>query len=417
MLLRSKYLLINPETLVENGFVCVSGDRIKSSGKFSEHECRGEKAIDLGETVIMPGLVNPHAHLEGPETFGGTPPPGEKRLLPFQSFTEWAEQIINMRQRMKPDIFIKTTDHGYDLLAINGITFVGDHSHIARTKNIHANAKIRRVVFEEVTDLNPLTAQQRFDEVRRNVKLIKKDKFLGTGVAPHAPYTVSSELYKKLYGFARQQNIPLSTHLSELKEERELLTKGKGKIRAYLKRVGRDNYYWRHPGTTSVQYMAKLGVLRPPSFFVHCNYLSNKDITVLAKSGVSVVFCPSSHYFFGHRNHPFRKLLKLKVNVALGTDGLGSNEDLSILKEMKFILDHYPGVNPTQLLRMGTLNGLKTLKATEKLGELKPGYCADIAAFPLKHKSTKPEHLKRVLIETSPKSILTMVAGKIIHRG
>jgi cytosine/adenosine deaminase-related metal-dependent hydrolase len=417
MILRAKFLMVDPETLIENGAVRVEGNKITQSGKFpltSKPSSNG--ILNLGDAMIIPGLVNPHTHLEGPATYGGTPPSGEKHLLPPQSFTDWAEKVISMRLRMNSEDYKKSTLNGYDILTQNGVTMAGDHTHMAHTWSTHKTAKIRRVVFEEIVDLNPLTAAQSFTGLAKRIKKITDNDLVRIGVAPHAPYSVSAELYKSLFNLAQKKKMPFSTHLSELKDENELMTKGTGKIRAYLKKIGRDNHYWRHPGTTSVQYMAKLGVLKAPAFFVHCNYLSNRDINLIAKAGVNVVFCPNSHNYFGHRNHPFRKLLKKKVTIALGTDGLGSNADLSILSEMKYIQDNYSGMNTSQLFRMGITNGLKTLGADKKLGELKPGFLADLTVFPLRRNITPPERVRQNLIETAPKAILTMVNGRIIYR-
>jgi len=417
MIIRAKFLMIDPFTLIENGAVKINGNRITQSGKFPlVNKSSKNGLIDLGDAMIMPGLVNPHTHLEGPEVYGGSMPSGEKRLSPPQAFTDWAEKVISIRLRMSSEGYKKSTVNGYQVLIQNGITMAGDHTHLAHTWSVHKTAKIRRVLFEEIVDLNPLSALQSFAGLTKRIKKIPVNDLIRVGVAPHAPYSVSAELYQQLFKFARKRKMPFSTHLSELKDESELMIKGTGKIKAYLKKVGRDNHYWRYPGTTSVRYMEKLGILKAPAFFVHCNYLSNRDIRSIAKAGVNVVFCPNSHNYFGHRNHPFRKLLKQKVTIALGTDGLGSNADLSILKEMKYIQDNYSGINTSLLFQMGITNGLKTLGADKKLGELKPGFLADLTAFPLRRNITPPERVKQNLIETAPKCIFTMVNGRTIYR-
>ena len=219
-----------------------------------------------------------------------------------------------------------------------------------------------------------------------------------------------------LFSLALKKKLLFSTHLSELKEEVEFLKTGKGKMIPYLTKIGRQTDNWHPPKTTPVGYMKKLGILKPPAFFIHCNYLSANDIKLLAASGSSVVFCPNSYHYFGHSNHPFRALLKSGVNVCLGTDGLGSNKDLSILNEMNFIRKNHRDLSPNQIFKMGTINGARTIGLADKIGALKAGYAADIAVFPINNgKQLKnPYDALTYLIEKTPQSIFTMVNGTTV---
>ncbi|HLD35569.1 MAG TPA: amidohydrolase family protein, partial [Planctomycetota bacterium] len=119
---------------------------------------------------------------------------------------------------------------------------------------------------------------------------------------------------------------------------------------------------------------------------------------------------------FGHSNHPFRALLKSGVNVCLGTDGLGSNKDLSILNEMNFIRKNHRDLSPNQIFKMGTINGARTIGLADKIGALKAGYAADIAVFPINNgKQLKnPYDALTYLIEKTPQSIFTMVNGTTV---
>lgn len=421
MIIRAKYLLINPGNIVENGLVEINGKVIRYAGRFSTAFSR-RVMLDLGESVIMPGLINPHTHLEGPELYGCSENtrrflPKQIQLKPPQHFPEWALQVIGVRSHMTSSDFIGTVQRGYNLLAHNGITTVGDHTHLNRTWPAHRKAKLRRILFEETLNLNPLTVQTNLDEVKKNVSVVpRNDPLVKVGVAPHAPYTTSGELYKALFDLARKMSLRFSTHLSEMKEEIELLKDGEGDLLEFLRKTGRETPYWSPPEVSPTQYLFRLGVLRPPTFVVHCNYLSAKDLKLLVRSDCSVIFCPHSQRYFGHTNHPFRRLLRQGINVALGTDSLSSNLDLSILKEMKFIYENYAGLRPSELIKMGTLNGLKALGLKNKLGELKPGYEADIAVFPLRRTIVHPQRVQEYLVENTPQSILTMVAGQVIQK-
>ncbi|MEK7449174.1 MAG: amidohydrolase family protein [Planctomycetota bacterium] len=416
VILRTKYLILNPDTVIEDGAVVIKDGKIRQAGPAARILKKNTGYLNLNRTVLMPGLINPHTHLEGPELYGGIRPAGARKLKPPQYFPAWAAKVIKIRLRLKPRDFIKTTKHGYEICLKNGITTVGDHTHIERTLKAHQSAPLRRILLEEVINLNSLTAEETAQLVKKNLRQVSSNNsLLRIGLAPHAPYSVSGHLYQALFKIARQMKIPLSTHLSELKEEVELLKKGKGPLLSFLKKIGRFSPFWYYPRLSPVEYLNKLGMLKPPTFLIHCNYLSQNDIKLLAQNGVSVVFCPKSQHYFGHKNHPFRQLLKNKVNVALGTDGLGSNDNLSILEEMRFIAQNYSGIRPAQLLKMGTVNAARALGLSKQIGLIKPGYEADLAAFPLNQNITSPKQVIPYLIKTCPPSIMTMVSGKIVY--
>lgn len=411
MILRAKYIIASPDTVIENGIVNVQGHMIKSVG----HSTTSRSACDLGNAIITPGLINPHTHLEGPELYGGIKPLDAPKLRPPQKFTEWAQKVIRTRKSLSLKYMNKTVAHGYQVCIQNGITAIGDHTHLMRVAKAQEKSSLRRIVFEEIFNLDPVTAGVTFNDVRMTCKLLHINKLLAVGFAPHSPYSVSGQLYQKLFALAKTYNCILSTHLSEHEEEVEFTLTGNGRMVRYLKKIARYYDTWSPPYCTPVEYMHRLGVLKPPAFFVHCNYLTQNDIKLLAQSGASVVYCPNSHRYFGHKNHPLLRLLKAGVNVALGTDGLGSNFDLHILKEMKFVAENYTGLNPAQIFRMGTINAARTLRLHHKIGVLKPGFEADIAVFPI-NGQVRTKDVIPYLINSTPKSVMTMVAGKVVGK-
>ncbi|MFH1231218.1 MAG: amidohydrolase family protein [Planctomycetota bacterium] len=417
MILKAKYIICTPDIILENASITVEKGIIREISRVPFKQSQ-KTTYDFGESIITAGLINTHTHLEGPELYGYS----NKPLKPPQQFTQWAQKIIAFRKTMTPDDYAKIITHGYNICAQNGITTVVDHTHIRYTLDTHLKSRLRRFVLEEmVAALDGMKAYGNLVKIKDTLKyaknyLRKNNNLLQIGIAPHSTYSISPELYKMLFRLASDEDVLLSTHLSELKEEVEFLKTGKGKMMSYLGEIGRATSNWSHPGLSPVAYLKKLGILKPPSFFIHCNYLSKSDIDMLADSGSSIVFCPQSQSYFGHHNHPFRKLLKAGVNVSLGTDSLGSNSDLSILKEMNFIWNNFKGLSPDEIFKMGTVNGAKTLRLEKRIGVLKPGYAADIAVFPIK-KSFSPKSLNQIiiyLIEQTPKSIFTMVNGSII---
>lgn len=415
IILRAKYIIITPDIILENSSISVEKGVIKDIFYGPGLNKRGQ-VYDFGNSIISPGLINSHTHLEGPPLYGYAKNP----IRPPQQFTEWAQKVIARRKELTPADYLKTINYGYNISIRNGITTVVDHTRLRFTLPAHRKAKLRRILVEEAICLDKTRARDTLSIVKNALRHAGKysNGLLRPGLAPHSPFSVSPELYQMLFKLARQKGLPLSTHLSELKEEVEFLKTGSGKMLSYLKKIGRQTDNWHPPRTTPIGYMKKLGLLKPPAFFVHCNYLTGNDIKLLATSGSSVVYCPNSHHYFGHRNHPFRELLQAGVNVSLGTDGLGSNKDLSILKEMNFIRRNYRDFSPNEIYRMGTINGARTIGLADKIGALKTGYAADIAVFPIRNKRQfkHPDNALTYLIEQTPNSIFTMVNGSVVTK-
>ncbi|MBI5779749.1 MAG: amidohydrolase family protein [Planctomycetes bacterium] len=415
IILRAKYIIITPDIILENSAIAVEKGVIKDIFYGPTKTIKG-KTFDFGNAIISPGLINAHTHLEGPPLYGYSRNP----IKPPQQFTEWAQKVIARRKDLKVKDYLRIIKHSYGISARNGITTLVDHTRLRFTLPAHRKAKLRRILVEEAISLDKTKARETLARVKDTLRYANRHSngLLRTGIAPHSPFSVSPELYKMLFNLARQKKVILSTHLSELKEEVEFLNAGCGKMVTYLRKIGRQTDNWRPPRTTPVGYMKKLGMLKPPAFFIHCNYLTANDIKLLTASGSSVVYCPNSHHYFGHRKHPFRELLASGVNVSLGTDGLGSNKDLSILSEMNFIRRNHRDLSPSQIYRMGTINGARTVGLVDKIGALKTGYAADIAVFPIKpgRKISKPNDVLAYLIEKTPQSIFTMVNGSVVPK-
>ena len=169
---------------------------------------------------------------------------------------------------------------------------------------------------------------------------------------------------------------------------------------------------WQTPGLTPIQYLNETGILRNHPLLIHCNYVTDEEISVIKFSGASVAFCPRSHHFFGHANHPVQKLLDAGINVGLGTDSLASNETLSILDEMKFLsLRH--SISPNTLLTMATINGAKALGLESMVGQIKEGLEADLCGVRLP--DVYGGNIYSQLLDTASKNIFTMIAGNICY--
>ena len=170
---------------------------------------------------------------------------------------------------------------------------------------------------------------------------------------------------------------------------------------------------WKPPGLKPVNYMKNIGFLENGCILVHCNYLKGEEVDNIEKSNSTIVFCPRSHKYFRHKDHPFYKLGNRDINIALGTDSLASNDSLSILDEMKYIYTQHKTAKPQDILYMGTIAGAIALRLNNKIGKLEEGYDADIAVIDFKNKMVT--NIYDGLFSQDSECVLTVVSGTVCY--
>ena len=398
MILRAKYVMSNSRTIIENGAVAIQGSKIVDVGLYSTIRNSGTAPIyDLGESVLMPGLVNTHTHLDltsSADSIQRTP-----------KFTDWIFQIVGKRT---PATIEPSVREGVRQSLAGGATTVGDIDGTGESAQVLRDTSIRKVVFFEVLGFSGERAAMGLDRLAAYLaSLSVPDSLLTPALSPHAPYSTSADIYRECV----MSNLPVCTHIAETKEELEFLSKGTGAFLDYLEAFGISTAEWSPPQLTPVQYMKMLGLLRKDSLLVHCNYLTDADVTLLAESGASVVFCPRSHHYFYHTDHPVLRLVERGINVTIGTDSLASNWSLSLLDEFKFLVRTQPRIHPETLLDMVTYNGAKALGLAQ-VGQLEKGWQADIIAVQIPNDGRLV--IEQILDESS-ENLLTVVGGEICY--
>jgi len=212
--------------------------------------------------------------------------------------------------------------------------------------------------------------------------LVVRDQFKGHPrvsmmFAPHAPYTVTDGTFEKLRVLADELDVPVQMHVHETAGE-----------------VANSELEFR---CRPLQRLGALGMLTPLLAAVHMTQLEAEEIDMLAARGVSVVHCPESNLKLASGLCPLSKLLASGVNVALGTDGAASNNDLDMFGEMrtaallaKGVAQRADVVNAAEVLRMATLNGARALGLGDRVGSLEPGKEADLICVDLSRPASQP---------------------------
>lgn len=409
MIIRGKYLIDCSGRVVEDAFLQVSGGNIARLDSGNPSSARNkEEYMDLGDcSIILPGLVNAHTHLE--LTLA------RKCGRPEALFTDWLREIIQATGDWGSEDFADSLREGIRQSIEAGTTAVGDIANQVDA-TVYGEFPLRVRMFHEVIDFNPLTAETTIARLKDKLAKRTEAGLVSLGISPHTPYTVSEKLLRMCIEMARAERLHVCIHLSETSAETEFLQKGTGEILQFRKEHGLPQG-WSPPGKTPVQYVRDLGLLDQPVTLVHCNYLHEDDLDILSASDCSVVFCPGSHSYFRHRRHPVKEMLERKIDVALGTDSRASSPSLSILEEMKLARNLYPDVAPLEILKMATAKGRKALAFPYGPELLQPDCPADITAI-----SAAPEEMETAgnplesVFGQSTRPIFSMVNGEILFR-
>ncbi len=328
MLLRARVVLPVTRPPIDDGAVWISGNRIRSVGRWRDMAVSaGEQVEELGDAVLLPGLVNAHCHLDYTDLAGELP---ATRL-----FTDWIKSFLEMT-------------------------------------GVKSRREPRLVLDDAVRKIESLPVSRG-----------------GAGLSPHAPYSTRPELLRLSAATAREKGWRLVTHVAESNLEMQMFSHARGEMFDWLQRNERDMSDCGLG--SPVQHLERHGYLADNLLAVHVNYLAPGDAALLGQRGVSVAHCPRSHAFFRHRRFPWEELAAAGVNLCLGTDSLasvtkvrGRPMELNLVTEMQTFAAAHPGALPEMIVRMVTINGACALGLQGKIGELAENAMADLIAVPFR---------------------------------
>ena len=382
MILRARMLLPVSRPPVENGAVVVLGNIIRAVGSWPDLPGRAaEKVLDLGEVILLPGLVNAHCHLDYTGMAG--------EFLPPKSFTDWIKLITAAKGGWTYSDFAQSWLNGTRMLLRNGTTTVADFENVPELLPEVWNATPLRVFsFLEMTGVKSRRDPRAIlDAAVKKIDSLGKSSRNAAGLGPHAPYSTMPELLRPTAGTARQRGWLLATHVAESVEEFEMFQNARGVMFDWLARNQRDQ---SDCGLGSpVAHLARNDMLGENLTVIHANLLAPGDAELLGQHRVHVVHCPRSHDYFSHPPFPRRQLAAAGVNLCLGTDSLATVRkikhqklELNLFEEMRRLAAADKTVSPVEILRMATINGAKALGMAGQIGELSENAFADLIAIP-----------------------------------
>ena len=378
--LRARWVLTMDGPPLDHGVVTIADGRIV--GVCSQRAHAGP-SDDLGDVVLMPGLVNAHTHLEFSQL---EKPLGSSRVL----LPAWVRLVIADRNRTGRDV-AEAISLGLQESLRAGVTTVGE---IATTHaKFYSNENAPQLVaFQEVIGFSAARTESVLVDVEQ--RLENCGASVRSGVSPHAPYTVHPQLLTQLVELAIAKKLPVAMHLAESREELQLLAGNDGPLRDLLEERSMWDAEAIVPGSRPLDYLKVLSRARR-ALVIHGNYLEPDEIRFLAehRERMTVVYCPRTHAFFGHAPYPLQEMLAAGVRVVLGTDSRASNPDLSLLDEMRYVYRHHSGIRAEDVLAMGTSASASALGLDKAVGTITPGKQANLITVPCNVHSSPTEDI------------------------
>jgi cytosine/adenosine deaminase-related metal-dependent hydrolase len=381
MLLRARAVLPLSRPPIEDGAIFIVGNRIRAVGRWKDlSRQRSGGVLDLGEVMILPGLVNAHCHLDYTAMAG--------ELRPTKKFTDWLKLITTCKSGLTYSDFAESWLSGAKMLVRTGTTTVGDIEMVPELlPEVWTATPLRVFSFLELTGVKSRRPPREIiREALAVIKALPKGR-CRTGLSPHAPYSTAPELLRLAANTGRRRRLRVVTHVAESDQEFEMFTHGRGEMFEWLARSQRD---MSDCGLgTPVQHLERQGALNENLLAVHVNYLGPGDAALLGRRKVNVVHCPRSHAYFKHQPFPFDELASARVNICLGTDSLASvyqarkrAVELNLFDEMRELADRMPSLSPEKILHTATRNGARALGMPGEIGELSRNALADLIAIP-----------------------------------
>ena len=333
-----------------------------------------EVEFEQNEHILIPGLINAHTHAAMSLMRG---------LADDLPLMTWLQEHIWPAEAkwVNPEFVRDGTRLAMAEMLRGGTTCFNDMYFFAdEAARVAEQAGMRAVIGLIVIDFPTAWAQNADEYISKGNALhdqVKHSPLITTAFAPHAPYTVSDDPLQKVLMYAEELQIPIHMHVHETAHE-----------------VGESE---QQLGKRPLARLAELGLVGPQLAAVHMTQLSDEEIAAHAAANAHVIHCPESNLKLASGFSPVQKLLDAGVNVALGTDGAASNNDLDMFSEMrtaallaKGVAGDASALPAEKALEMATLNGARALGLESVCGSLVAGKAADIVAVKMDDLETQP---------------------------
>jgi cytosine/adenosine deaminase-related metal-dependent hydrolase len=380
MIVRSRVVAPMAGEPIDDGAVAIEGNKIAGVGKFAEvKRAYSGDVLDLGEQILLPGLINAHCHLDYTMLRG--------KIGPQRAFADWIVAINAEKAALGEADYLKSIASGLAEARKFGTTTLLNLEAFPELLPRLPRPLLRVWWCAEMIDIRKRVNVRGVADTLRDWFRSHPEWQGGFGLAPHAPYTASMQLYSEASEIARQEGIPFTTHLAESAEEMQMFRDASGPLFDFLKGIGRG---MDDCGTgTPLSFVMRNLSIGEHWIIAHLNEIDPGDFDLLKRlPKFHIAHSPRSHAFFGHAPFALRRLRELGFNICLGTDSLASNASLSLFAEMRELLRNESWLSPREVVEMVTVNAADAVGQGNLLGQIRPGFHADLIAIPALESST-----------------------------
>ncbi|MDD2580488.1 MAG: amidohydrolase family protein [Desulfuromonadaceae bacterium] len=356
--------------LVRDGMIAATGPLHKLREEYSA------PVADFPGSVLLPGFVNAHTHLE----LTHFPSWRLRSAVDYnpRRFTDWIIQLIKIARGLTAADYPPSVQEGVRMCLGSGTTAIGE---------IVTNPALAEYYYE-----SPLAGRLYFELLGQEPGFFKnklaaavaaarqgEEQTLLSGLSPHSPYTIAQDHLAAIRDASASHSLPLAIHLSESRAESEFLFDGTGELASsFYPFVGWERFLGHPARCSSTELLDRHGLLTPTTLAVHCVHLSVADARIIKSRGVHVALCPRSNEVLDVGRAPVALFKKFGIPLALATDSLASNNSLSLWDELRFALEIFPNdLSEPDVLRMVTTGGAAALGISATCGSLEVGKRAD----------------------------------------
>ncbi len=350
-------------------------------------------------SILYPGFINTHVHLE----FSSN-----KTSLKYGDFMPWLDSVIQHREALVGECDNAVMMQQCQKMMASGVTTFGAISSFGNELEVCEKTPQRVVFFNELIGSNAMYADMLYGDFMERVKAsmsCEKSSRISPAIAIHSPYSVHPIILQKAVTVAKQHQLPLSAHFLESKAERIWLEEGKGAFKGFFEKY----FNTSTPVSTIQEFMYAFDT--HPTHFTHCTQAKQDELDYLAQKGHSIAHCPRSNRYLGCGRLPIENL---NLPYTIATDGLSSNDSLSILDELRAILMMHHDI-PMNTLALQLIDAI-TSKASDILGlncgRIEVGRLADFAIITLDEKPKREEELALWTILHSKKVTQLYIEGE-----
>lgn len=322
--------------------------------------------IEILNGIISPGFVNAHCHIELSHL---------KNKIPERTgLVDFVFKVVSERHFEEKEILDSIANAENEMWQ-NGIVAVGDICNNSLSASQKTKENLQYYNFIETSGWLPAIAKLRFEKSKAIYDEFLKNNFK-VSIVPHAPYSVSENLWKEMIPYFKEKTI--SIHNQESLEEDLFFLEGTGDFTKMYKMMNIDNSFYKARKIRSVESYFEKFSSAASVILVHNTFTKQEDLDFInqtknKKQLISFCLCPNANLYIENTMPPVDLFIKNDVNIILGTDSLASNHQLSILEEIKTIAKNYPEIKTETFLKWATINGAKALQMSKELGSFEKG--------------------------------------------